>query len=142
VFERLEGCRHNELAGRCLHVTVVQLQLWRRLWFVWLLWLPYLGGATREYYGGPLYDVLMSNSYVQYTPSGIFLRVKLRYSPTLHSVNLFKHAIITGMCRFQIFGLRHIFKKKNFTTRPYAVILPRMFFKRRQHAPNLLSTGF
>jgi hypothetical protein len=112
VFERLEGCRHKESAGRWFHITAVQLQLWRRLWFVWLLWLPCLGGVTREYYGGPLYDVLMSNSYIQQTPSGIFIREKLRYSATLHYVNLFRHAIITGKCRFQIFGLRHIFKKE------------------------------
>jgi len=34
VFEKLEGCRHNKSAGRGLHITVVQLGLWRRL-FGW-----------------------------------------------------------------------------------------------------------
>jgi hypothetical protein len=36
VIERSEGCRHNKSAGRGLHITVVQLGLWRRLWYVCL----------------------------------------------------------------------------------------------------------
>jgi hypothetical protein len=34
VFQRVEGCRHNKSTGCRLHITVVELGLWRRLWCV------------------------------------------------------------------------------------------------------------